>query len=55
MSLTSKKISWSQSRTKNLTVPIIKAYCKHANEEKNLSFVQWLRLYDEKQKPPKKY
>ena len=63
MSLTSKKISWSQSRTKKLTVPLRdsiqpeshKAYCKRPEIESNLSFLEWLRLYDEKQKPPKKY
>ena len=48
MSLTSKKISWSQSQTKKLTVPVRdalepeshKAYCNRANKEENLSFVQ---------------
>ena len=63
MSLTSKKISWSQSRTKKLTVPIRdsvqpeshKANCKRPDTEEALSFLEWLRPYDEKQKPPKKY
>lgn len=63
MSLTSTKISRSQNRTKRLTVPVRdgpqpeshKAYCKRPADEDNLSFLQLLRLYDEKQKPPKKY
>ena len=63
MSLTSKKISWTQSRTKKLTVPISdsvqpeshKAYWKRPRDDNNLSFLKWLRLYHEKQKPPKKY
>ena len=32
-----------------------KAYCKRPENEEGLSFLEWLRQYDEKQKPPKKY
>ena len=45
MSLTSKKISWSQSRTKKLTVPVRdgiqpeshKAYCKRTKVDEKLT------------------
>ena len=61
MSLSAKKIAWSQSRTKQFTANLqsqanLKSherYCKRSNEETELSFLQWLRLYDPKGKPYK--
>ena len=56
ISLSSKKISWSESRTKKFTVPIRssieseahKNYSKRKRVEDGLSFTRWLRKYDEK-------
>ena len=61
MSLSAKKIAWSQSRAKQFTENIqsqanLKSherYCKRPNEENDLSFLQWLRLCDQKGKPYK--
>ena len=58
MSLSAKKIAWSQSRTKQFTANIqsqanLKShekYCKRSDEETPLSFLQWLRSYDPKGK-----
>ena len=60
LSLTSKKFSWSKSRTKNITVPTRDSqkpksydkYLKRSQEEESSSFKQWLRKYvDSKEKP----
>ena len=60
LSLTSKKFSWSKSRTKNVTVPTQQSrkpksyekYLKSKPEEESSSFKQWLRKYvDSKEKP----
>ena len=60
LSLTSKKFSWSKSRTKNVTVPTRESrrpksyekYLKRTPEEECSSFKQWLRKYvDSKEKP----
>ena len=61
MSLSAKRLAWSQSRTKQFTANVqsqanLKShekYCKRPNEESELSFLQWLRLYDQKGKPYK--
>ena len=58
MSLSAKKIAWSQSRTKQFTANIqsqanLKShekYCKRSDEETPLSFLQWLRSFDPKGK-----
>ena len=61
MSLSAKRLAWSQSRTKQFTANIqtqanLKSherYYKRPNEENELSVLQWLRLYDQKGKPYK--
>ncbi|PFX19004.1 hypothetical protein AWC38_SpisGene16592 [Stylophora pistillata] len=61
MSLSAKRIAWSQSRTKKVTVPTpgqsqLKShelYCRRPEHEKHLSFLDWLRLHDDKGKPYK--
>ena len=58
MSLSAKKLAWSQSRTKQFTankqsqanLKSYERYCKRPNEENELRFLQWLRLYDQKGK-----
>jgi len=62
LSLSSKKVSWSKSRTKKIAVPVPGSvqteshkYCKCAKEHESLSFKEWLREFDDKPKKPKRY
>ena len=63
MSLSAKKIAWSQSRTKQFTAKIqsqanLKShekYCKRSDKETPLSFLQWLGSYDPKGNPYKNF
>jgi hypothetical protein len=62
LSLSSKKIAWSCSRTKRFTVPkmesaagnnTLQKYCQRPNSYDTLSLIEWLRIVDEKKKNPK--
>ena len=63
MSLAQKKISGSKSTTKKITVPIAdgihgrshEKYCARTREDENLSYLQWLRLYNDTPATPKLY
>ena len=61
MSLSTKKIAWSQSRTKQFSlishcksnITLHERYCKRPINEESISYLQWLRMYDPKGKPYK--
>ena len=61
MSLSTKKIAWSQSRTKLFSpishsksnITLHERYCKRPINEESISYLQWLRMYDPKGKPYK--
>ncbi|KAJ7385993.1 hypothetical protein OS493_012326 [Desmophyllum pertusum] len=62
MSLSNQKIAWTASRTKAITVSIADSNPTKAQEkyfrrpkEEDVSFLQWMRLYDHTKNPPKKY
>ncbi|CAH3180070.1 unnamed protein product, partial [Porites evermanni] len=63
LSLTSKKISWSKSRTKNVTVHTMKLkepksyekYLKRIPECEDFSYKQWLRDFNDAPNNPKSY
>ena len=63
MSLGMKKMAWSQSRTKKVSAPFPgstfpkthELYCKRPNTEDHLTYLQWLRLYDDKGKRYKEF
>ena len=61
MSLSTKKIAWSQSRTKQISpasesrsnLQTHERYCKRPVHEDGITYLQWLRMYDPKGKPYK--
>ena len=61
MSLSAKKIAWSQSRTKQFSpasesrsnLQTHERYCKRPVHEDSITYLQWLRMYDPKGKPYK--
>lgn len=63
LQLTSTKIAWSDSRTKTVTAPrpgnppaaAYSKYLARSNEDRQLNFLQWLRLYDHEKARPKPY
>ena len=58
MLLSANKLAWSQSRTKQFTantqsqasLKSHEKYCKRPVEEDDLTFLEWLRWYDQKDK-----
>ena len=58
MSLSAKKIAWSQSRTKQFSpasesksnLQTHERYCKRPVNEETITYLQWLRMYDPKGK-----
>lgn len=63
LQLTSTKIAWSNSRTKPFTAPVPSQsdhkvhakYMRRPPQDEDLTFLEWLRIYDHEKNPPKAY